>query len=161
MTVSIEQEPLSEGIFAEIMPLAQQCWNESTLDKAETCAFYGERDFAVEPDLAAYERLDKAGQLIVVTLRNNGVLNGFVIGIIYTSLHHKKILCGNGDSIYINPEYRSYADVVCEKFEQILTAKGVNIIGWPVHIDGSMYQVLKGRKYTADDTVMEKRLCVS
>ena len=40
--------------------------------------------------------------------------------------------------------------------------RNVQIIGWPTHVDGPMYALLKARGYVGDDIVMEKRLpCVS
>jgi hypothetical protein len=36
----------------------------------------------------------------------------------------------------------------------------VGIIGWPVHLNGPVYDVLKAKGYVGDDIVMEKRLCV-
>jgi len=160
VTITIEKEPFSLDVSAEILPLAQACWNESTLIKKETCAYYGERDFAVEPDTEGYERLSNQGLVVLVTLRDDKALKGYIVGFIYRSLHHKKILCGIGDSIYIEPDYRAYTAVVAEKFEREMKALNVEIIGWPVHIDGPIYEVLKTRGYVGDDIVMEKRLCV-
>jgi hypothetical protein len=110
----------------------------------------------VDPDLERYKALAKAGVLVMVTLRNE-TLKGYIIGFTYRSLHQKKILCASVDSIYIDPEYRSYTAVVCEKFEQSINKLGVQIIGWATHIDGPVYQVLKARGYVGDDVIMEKR----
>lgn len=159
MTVTIECEPFNLEVAAEILPLAQACWEESTLIKKETCAYYGERDFAVEPDMDVYEGLAAKGSIVLVTLRDD-TLKGYVIGFTYRSLHHKKILCGHGDSIYIEPEYRSYTAIVAEKFERAMSDLKVQAIGWPTHIDGPVYEVLKARGYVGDDIIMEKRLCV-
>jgi hypothetical protein len=158
--ITIENEPFSPALYAEILPLAQACWNESTIVKNKTCAYYGEREFAVEPDLDLYERLASAGSMIVLALREDETLKGYVVGYTYRSPHHQKILCGHGDSIYIEPAYRSYAVVMAEKFESAMKALKVQAIGWPTHIDGPMYEVLKNLGYVGDDIVMEKRLCV-
>lgn len=161
MSVTVQTEPYSDGVLAEILPLAQACWNESTAFKKESCAYYGERDFDVEPDTASYERLFRDGLMVLVTLRVGAALKGYVIGFLYRSLHHRKIQCAAADSIYIDPDYRSYTPVVCDKFEQVLKDLRVEIIGWPAHIDGPVHQVLKARGYVGDDIVMEKRLCAS
>lgn len=155
--MKIEAEAFTPELAAEILPLAQKCWNESTTIKGETCAYYGERDFAVEPDTEAYLRLAENGLLVVVTLRNEALM-GYVMGILYPSLHHKKILCAIGDSIYVEPEHRAYTGVIAARFEDEMRGRGVQIIGWPAHIDGPVYQVLKARHYVGDDIVMEKRL---
>lgn len=159
MSVTITLETLNERRLAELLPLAQKCWNESTVAKGETCAFYGERDFQIEPDLEAYQRLADAGSLVFVTLRDEqAALKGYVVGFTYRALHHKRILGGIGDSIYIEPQYRSYTGVIAEIFENALKALGVQIIGWPVTPDGPIHEVLKARGYVGDDIVMEKRI---
>lgn len=159
--MKIDKEPFSLELFEEILPLAQKCWHESTTIKAETCAFYGERDFDVEPDVDQYRKLSELGSLLIMTLRGYGRLCGYATGILYRSMHHKKILCAMGDTIYIEPEFRSYTSPFAERFEAELAAAGVGIIGWPTSASGPLYQILKARGYVGDDTVMEKRLCAS
>lgn len=146
----------------EILPLGQKCWNESTVEKAERCAFYGERDFQIEPNLEAYQRLADTGALVLVTLRDEGKLKGYVSGFTYRALHHRRILGGIGDSIYIEPEYRSYAVVMVDRVEEQFGSMGVGIIGWPTQEGGAVHQVLKAKGYIGDDIVMEKRIkCAS
>ena len=158
--IAINTEAFDAEMAAKILPLSQKCWNESTAFKGESCAYYGERDFMIEPDTEAYQRLADEGKLVLVTLRDAGELKGYVIGFIYNSLHHRKIPCGFGDSIYIEPEYRSHTWAVAKRFEKEMQALGAQIIGWPVHINGPVYELLKAKGYIGDDIVMEKRLCV-
>jgi hypothetical protein len=158
MTVAISREDFTAELAAEILPLAQKCWNESTEFKGETCAYYGKRDFAIEPDTQAYQRLADQGLLALVTLRNERELKGYVIGFLYKSLHHRKILCGIGDSIYIEPDYRAHTWALAKRFENEMRNLGAQIIGWPVHLNGPVYDVLKAKGYTGDDIVMERRL---
>jgi hypothetical protein len=158
MTVTIERERYDADLFAEALPLAQKCWNESTIIKAETCAFYGERDFAIEPDVEGYQRLADQGVLVFVSMRDDGHLKGYLIGFTYRSMHHKKILCGIVDSAYVEPEYRAYAAVLAARYEKEMRGRGVEIIGWPTHVDGPIYEMLKAQGYVGDDIVMEKRL---
>lgn len=158
--INIQTETLTRALFDELLPLAQKCWEESTVVKAQTCAYYGSRDFQIEPDFDAYQDIANKGALLVLTVRDAGQLKGYMIGILYRTLHHKKILCGMGDSIYIEPSHRAYTGVVAEKFEGQMRELGAQIIGWPTHIDGPVYGVLKARGYVGDDIVMEKRLCV-
>lgn len=159
MTVTIESEQFNAEVFAQILPLAQKCWEESTVFKAETCAYYGERDFEIEPDIEGYQKLSDSGILVLITMRDDGELKGYTVGFTYRSMHHRRILCGIGDSIYIEPDYRSYTAVMADKFEKEMRVKGAEIIGWPVHINGPVFEVLKARGYVGDDIVMEKRLC--
>jgi hypothetical protein len=48
--------------------------------------------------------------------------------------------------------------VAAERFETEFKALGAAIIGWPAHINGPVYEVLKARGYVGDDIVMERRL---
>lgn len=155
----IDKETLTRELFTEILPLAQKAWNEGTRVKGKSCAYYGERDFDIEPDVDAYLRLAEAGLLIVITLRDHGVLKGYVAGFLYRSLHHKQIPCGMGDSIYVERAYRPHVDALADRFEKEFMKLGAKIIGWPIHIKGSVYKVLESRGYVGDDIVMEKRLC--
>ncbi len=147
-------------LYEEVLPLGRKCWAESTTNKGETCAYFGERDFAIEPDTEVYQRLADQGSAVIVTLRDNESLKGYVVGFLYRSWHHREILCANVDSIYIEPPYRAYTAVVCEVFEKAFASLGAKIVGWPTHINGPVFEFLKARGYVGDDIVMEKRLCV-
>jgi hypothetical protein len=156
--IVIEKETFNAEMAAEVLPLAQRCWNESTLFKGETCAYHGDREFTIEPDVETYQRLQDQGLLVLVTLRDETELKGYVIGFLYSSLHHRKIPCGFGDSIYIEPDYRSHTWAVAKRFEKEMKELGAQIIGWPVHLNGPVYEILKAKGYTGDDVVMEKRI---
>ena len=159
--MKIEKEKFSDELMAEVLPLAQKCWDESTAFKGETCAYVGERDFKIEPNIDAYRTIDEQGLLVIITLRDETKLVGYAIGFLYTAMHHKHILCAIGDSIYIEPEFRSYTAVVASKLESEVKELGAEIMGWPVHFNGPVYELLKAMHYVGDDIVMEKRLCVS
>lgn len=157
---TIGVETLTPDLFAELRPLSLKCWAESTTVKAETCAFHGERDFEIEPDYDAYQKLADGGALVVVTLRHDKVLVGYVVGFAYRALHHKALLGGIVDTAYIEPEFRSYAPVAVKRFEKEMRKRDVAIIGWPTHEKGPIFALLKSMGYAGDDIVMEKRLCV-
>src|SRR5262249_35281533 len=133
--MKIAKEPLTPELLAEITPLAQKCWDESTQIKGESCAYHDERDFLIEPDGDQYLTLASVAALTVITLRNEGKLEGYLVGILYRSLHHRKILCGLGDSMYLEPQHRfAYAASVAQMFESEMRAKGAGIIGWPANM---------------------------
>lgn len=158
MTVTIDKEQFSEALYKEILPLGQKCWEESTKAKAETCAFYGERDFEISPDIEQYQKISDTGALVIVTLRDDRVLKGYVSGFTYKALHHSRILGAIGDTIYAEPEYRTYMSVLIDIFLSEMETRNVQIVGWPVTPDGPVYQLLKARGFVGDDIVMEKRL---
>jgi hypothetical protein len=156
--ITIEREVFSRDTAAEILPLAQRSWEESTVFKKESCAYFGDRDITLDPDIDRYVALSEQGSVVLMALRDSGVLQGYIIGLVYRSLHHKPITGGIGDLTHIEPSYRSYTAVMIEKFEREMKALDVDVIGWPTHIDGPVYEVLKARGYVGDDIVMEKRI---
>jgi hypothetical protein len=160
MTVTIEQEPFDMRLFEQILPLGQKCWEESTILKDKTCAYYGERDFQIVPDVEQYQRFADSGALLIVTVRDSARMVGYLAGFTYRSLHHKRILGAICDSIYIEPDYRSYAVVAIEKFETQMASRGATILGWPTTPNGPIHRILEARGFVGDDIVMEKRLCV-
>lgn len=160
MSTIIAIEDLHEVLFAEALPLYQSCWRECTVEKGASCAGYGERNFAIEPDRDTYLALARNGQLLALTLRDRGKLVGYALGVIYFSRHHKSILCANGDSIYTRPRYREFLPAMLDAFANELEKRGVKMLGWPVHTSGAVHAILVSKGYVADDVVMEKRLCV-
>jgi hypothetical protein len=157
--MKITREPFSMSLFNELLPVGRKCWAENTQIKGDTCSYHGNRDFDVEPDVDQYRVLDDLGLLVLLTLRKDRLV-GYVIGILYRSMHHRGILCALGDGAYVEPEYRSYVGPLVESFEKELSKEGVAQIGWPTHRDGSLYKILSARGYSPDETVMEFRLNV-
>jgi hypothetical protein len=158
--MKIDREPYSEELRVELMPLAQKCWDSESETKAKTCAYYGERNFAIAPDIATYKKFADADVLVIVTLRDNLQLVGYAIGFVYQSLHHK-VLCACGDSFYVEPEYRSYGGALEDRFEKEFVKMNAEIIGWGCTPGGPVHTLLIAKGFIADDIVMEKRLCVS
>jgi hypothetical protein len=164
--LKLGHEIYSDELAAEILPLARRSWKESTTAKGETCAYYGERDFEIEPDTDQYRRMYESGMLTIVTLRDEGKLVGYLIAATYRSLHHRKMICAHVDTLYVDPEHRAYTPVMIEGFENLMKVKEVDIVGWPTHVKGPVYELLTSLGYVGDDLVMEKRLrrdetCVS
>jgi hypothetical protein len=161
LNATIAKEPFNMELFSELLPLAQKSWKESTQAKTETCAFYGERDFDIEPDAEQYQSVQDAGALILFTLRDQNELVGYLVGVQYRSWHHKTVMCANVDCVYVEPNYRTYTAVLIEFFEKEAMDRSVKIIAWPTHVHGPVYEVLKAKGYVGDDLVMEKKLCAS
>jgi hypothetical protein len=155
--IGIQVEAFTDGLFDEMLPLIQKCWKECTQIKGETCAYYGEREFDVEPDLEGYKGLARLGSLVVVCLREDG-LKGYAAGFTYPSLHHRKVLGCIGDTIYIETGYRDHMGAVIDRFLREMTSRKADIIGWPVGPRTQVHKLLKERGFVRDDIVMEKRL---
>ena len=159
MSVSISVENPSLALLHEIASLGQKSWDDCSSIKGETCAFHGERGFAIEPNFEQYQWLADQGALLIVTLRDGGQLQGYGLGILYRSLHHKPVMAANVDTFYIEPGYRARAAVLIERIEAEFKVRGASIVGWPTSPEGPLCEMLKALGYSPDDVVMEKKLC--
>jgi hypothetical protein len=157
--ITVAREAYSDELFEELLPLAQRCWDEGTFEKGMSCAGAVDRQIAIEPDRDVYRQLDSLGRFVMVTLRAAGTLIGYAEGFLYPSPHHKRILCCNVDSAYVEVAYRGHTLALMWRFEAELRALGVHMVGWQVHANGHIHKLLKTRGYSADDLIMEKRLC--
>lgn len=60
----------------------------------------------LDPDWDAYAALERAGKLWMMTARDNGVLIGYIVMIVTTDMHYRKLLRAVEDIHFILPEYR-------------------------------------------------------
>ena len=156
--VTIAVEPLSRELFDETLPLARKGWAESTIAKAETCAWYGERDFDVDPDFEQYEALAHVGALVVMTMRASGVLVGYLTGTCWKGMHHRHFVVAQSDSFFVEPAYRGHVRRLVRAYEQEMIRRGAVALNWLTHTNGPVYKLLLSRGYVADETMLEKRV---
>lgn len=157
--MKIAIEPFTLDLAAEITPLGQECWDECSEIKKDTCAFHGQRGLAIDPNNEMYLRLQSLDLLIAMTMRTeDGLLIGYSLLITYYSLHMKEELCGNVDTFYVQPAHRKYMPRFMSHVEGELLSRGVSIVGWPVTMSGKLFEILKKRGYIADDVIMELKL---
>jgi GNAT superfamily N-acetyltransferase len=81
----------------DIEPLIELHWREIALDH---------NSIKLNPDWDEYDRMDKAGMLHLVSVRNDGAMVGYFIGIVRPHLHYKDSLTSFCDVVFIKPEYR-------------------------------------------------------
>lgn len=157
--MKIAIEPCTRELFGEMTPIGQQCWDECSEIKKDTCVYHGQRGLQINPDIDQYLFLSEHKSLIVMTLRDDGnVLRGCALLILYKSLHLKTELCGNVDAFYVQPDFRRLMPRFISEIEDVLRARGASIVGWPVTMRGKMFEILQRRGYIADDVVMELKL---
>lgn len=156
--VVIAVEPLTRELFDEILPLARRGWAESTVAKAETCAWYGERDFDVDPDFEQYQAIAYVGALVILAMRDKGVLVGYVTGTCFRGMHHRHFIVAQSDSFYVEPLYRGHTRRLIRRYEEEMIKRGAVALNWLTHTNGPVYKLLKLFGYVADETMMEKRV---
>lgn len=157
--MKIAVESFTQELASEITPLGQECWDECSEIKKDTCAYHGQRGLQIDPNIAQYLNLQANNCLLAMTLRSDeGVLHGYSLMILYYSLHLKNELCGNVDTFYVQPKHRRFMPRFMSRIEDEFQSRGVSIIGWPVTATGKLFEILKKRGYIADDVVMELKL---
>ncbi len=60
----------------------------------------------MRPHVEAYEAMDKAGMLQILTVRDKDKLVGYLITFIKAHLHYADVLCGFEDSYFLSKHYR-------------------------------------------------------
>jgi len=157
--MKIAIEPFTLELAAEITPLGQECWDECSEIKKDTCAYHGQRGMAIDPNNDMYVLMQGNNSLIAITLRSeSGTLHGYALLITYYSMHLRKELCGNVDTFYVQPKYRQSMPRLMSAVEGEFRSRGVSIVGWPVTMSGKLFEILKKRGYIADDIIMELKL---
>jgi len=128
--------------FRELAPILPEHYEELCVTK----------DFPLEPDLAAYERLRVAGMLKAVTCRNDGELVGYIIFIVQPHLHYMSCITAFEDLYYVKKEYRKgRTGIKLFQFsEEVLKDAGVRriIMHTKIHMDNSRLFEYLGYKNT-------------
>lgn len=145
----IASEHYSEAFAKELLPLLRKNWQESPSY---------EPDLEVDPNFDVYRQLDEAGVLLCITLRDGVRLVGFVVYIVSPSVHHRSMMVGRGDVMYIEPPYRGQSKELLSTAEHLLRAHGVKRLGWAVTNGGSLYKLLRAIGFRDDEIVLEKNL---
>ena len=110
------------------------------------------KDFPLAPDYETFGRLDAAGMLRCITVREDNALIGYAIFIVQPHLHYKTCLTAFEDIYYLKKEYRKgRVGIRLFQFaEDVLKNEGVNrvIMHTKVHLDNSRLFEYLGYKHT-------------
>lgn len=86
-----------DQVLEDIKPLLKDHWEE-------IASFKDKIPFA--PDYEAYRRVEKSGNLLICTVRDDGKLIGYSIYFIRQGVHYSKTIVATNDIFYIAPGYR-------------------------------------------------------
>lgn len=137
MTITYQVESMSECV-EEMSGLWDLHWQEIALDRQK---------IKLEPDVQTFQMLEDAGQLVIVTVRNDSQLVGYHVSLVRSHLHYKSSLTAYVDMYFLHPDYRGgMAGYKMFKFvEKALRARGVDRIysGTKLHKDmGRLFERL-------------------
>ena len=96
MDLTYQVEPFSQA-WPEAQALLNLHWLEIARDRDT---------IELSPAVEQYEHLEKAGQLLIVTMRADGALVGYHASFVRPHLHYAKSLTAFTDLFYIHPDYR-------------------------------------------------------
>lgn len=102
----------------------------------------------LDPQYDIYESRESLGELLYVTLRENGGLIGYYIGFVSPGLHYRTCLTCITDIFYIHKDHRGKKSglLLFQTVENELKRRGVNrwFTGSKCHLDASGFFELLG-----------------
>lgn len=114
---TVQEESFEEGLN-ELQVLLPIHWEDLALNKDKV---------PLDPIYDIYIDRERKGELIYVTVREDGDLIGYFIGFIAPGLHYKTCLTCTMDIFYIHPDHRKNGagGMLFEFVEKKLKARGV------------------------------------
>jgi len=110
-------EPLHQ-IKEDIKPLLENHWEELEWNKSKR----------IDPDWERYAACDARSSLIIFTAREEGLLIGYNVFFLHSSLHYTGVSVANQDLIYISPEKRGFGTYFIHWCDERLAEVGVQRI---------------------------------
>lgn len=137
MTITYQLETVNK-FLGDVEDLCELHWSEIALDKDKV---------PLDPDIATFKMLEDVGQLVIVTVRDDGKLIGYHFSLVRPHLHYKSSLTAYVDMYFLHPDYRGgLAGFKMFKFvEEVLKERGVDRIysGTKLHKDmGRLFERL-------------------
>lgn len=138
----------------ELPPLFIRHWREIALNQ---------EDVRLDPDWDKFTMLDINGTLRILTVRDNGILVGYLFGLFGSHLHYASTPHGHADMFWLDPAYRQgWAGV--RMFKELLRqAKewGIVKITVPIklhYMNARVGKLLERLGFTAIETVYSRKV---
>jgi GNAT superfamily N-acetyltransferase len=119
------------------------------------------QDIPLSPNWAGYDAMEKAGALVIYTVRDEKKLVGYAVFFMRTHLHYKEHIWALNDIVWVHPDYRDgkIGPQLVKFWETDLRYRGVHV----VHVNvktahPALGFVLKKTKYKTVESGHEKRL---
>lgn len=137
MAITYQLETLHQ-FLGDMANLCELHWSEIALDKDKV---------PLDPDIQTFQMLEDAGQLVIVTVRDDQKLVGYHFSLVRPHLHYKTSMTAYVDMYFLHPDYRGgMAGFKMFKFvETALKERGVDRIysGTKLHKDmGKLFERL-------------------
>ena len=120
------------------------------------------QDIPLDPEWTTYEHLEKAGMLVIYTVRTvNEKLVGYAVFAMRKHIHYKNHSWAHNDIVFVHPDYRDgrIGRQLVRFWEQDLKARGIHVVHVNVKVaHPALDLVLRFEKYTTVESGLEKRL---
>lgn len=151
-TITYQVESWAE-YYPEVLPLWVLHWKEVALSHAQ---------IPLDPDIERYQAFADAGQLHILSMRDQGKLVGYHVTICVGHLHYKGTLHGLVDLYYVLPASRKGRAGIrlFQEAERALRARGVVKLqtATKIHAHLDMSRLLEHLGYTQVEKVYAKLL---
>ena len=143
-------------ISQECLPLFRRHWKEIALHQEHV---------PLDPDWERYFAYDLANILNVLTVRDNGVLVGYVFLLVSPHLHYISTRWAVSDMFWLDPAYRfGWTGVkMLKKAEEGMRARGVKVFQWSIkfHFEadrGTIEKLFTRMGYEPSEKILSKYL---
>lgn len=136
------------SIYEEMKPLLQLHWEE--------IAHY--KDIPLEPDVAAYQAIEEAGNLRMYTVREDNELLGYGIFFIKHNPHYKSSVQAVQDIVFIRKDKRGQGREFIAWCDEQLQHEGVDVVYHHVKAAHNFGPLLERQGYKLIDYIYGKKL---
>lgn len=143
-----------DSVRSEIQTLLEMHWREIAVWQ----------DIPLAPNWEMYYILEKSGNLVVYTVRddnNSNKLVGYAVFFLRGHIHYKDHIWGLNDIVWVHPDYRDgrIGRKLVDFWEKDLQSRGVHVAHVNVKVaHPALGLVLKWSKYKMVESGFEKRL---
>jgi GNAT superfamily N-acetyltransferase len=118
------------------------------------------KQFALEPDLERYARLDDEGRLITLLATVDEKTVGYSCSIVQSNLHRKSLIFCQNDVLYVTPEHRKGRIgllLIRETIHRAATL-GAKLVLWHAKPDTALDELLPRMGYEIMDIIHAKAI---
>jgi len=143
-----------DDVRVEIQSLIEMHWEEIAVWQ----------DIPLEPHWDGYYALEKSGNMVVYTVRddqNDNKLVGYAVFFLRNHIHYKSHILAANDLVWVHPDYRDgkVGRNLVNFWEKDLQSRGVHVVHVNVKVaHPALGLVLKWSKYKTVESGHEKRL---
>lgn len=98
--ITAQVEKLADGGLEELIPLLATHYDDLSLHK--------DQGFPLDPQYGKYLAREAAGEVLYVTLREDGKIVGYFVGFILPGLHYQTCLTLHADIFFVLPDRRGH-----------------------------------------------------